>query len=405
MQVKRLRQILKYAYKNVAFYHQQFNMAKVKPSDIKSVKDLQKIPMLTKTEVQEKFTSLIARGISIDECAKEETSGSTGIPLTVIAKKEDSYVLKANELRHYVENGGSLIRDKFVLLGLRRLPKKRTNLGSFLERLGIFRSIRMSILDPIEDVFDRLVSFKPDVIKAFPSFLLLLARELEKKGHMIHPKFIWANGELLDPKSRKLINSAFGGELLDGYACVETGYVAWECTEHAGYHINTDMVVTEFVKDGEHVTSGENGEIILTPLWNYAMPLIRYRIGDIGTPTNEVCPCGRGLPLMKVVEGRLEDFIVLPSGRIISPVVTLSFFENVEGIREYRVIQERTDLFTVQIVLREGYRDDINSQLRDRFVEGLGENVKLKIEIVDAITTDGKLRRTISKCLPRERFV
>ena len=405
MQFKKLREILKYAYENVSFYHQRFKSVKVKPDDIKSVEDLYRIPILTKSEVQRSFSSLISKRIPIDQCERVETSGSTGIPLTVVAEKEASYISKANELRHYIDNGGSLVKDRFVLLALGRRPEKRTPFGVFLKYLGIFRSIKMCILDPLEDVFDGLVNFKPDVIKAYPSYLLLLAREMGKRGNVIHPRFIWTNGELLDAKSRKLINSAFGTEILDGYGCAEAGYVAWECTEHVGYHINIDTVVTEFVKDDEQVAHGESGEIILTPLWNYAMPLIRYRIDDIGTASNERCPCGRGLPLMKIIEGRSEDFIVLSDGRVISPLVTLAFFQGTEGIAEYKIIQERKDFFVIEIVPKEEYRSNTFSQLRDRFKEGLGEDVTLKIEILNARRYSGKVRRVVSKCLPCERFI
>lgn len=405
MQLKRLRSILKYAYENVAFYHQRFNVAKVKPSDIKSVEDLRKIPALTKSEVQRNFNSLVSNGIEIERCRKEKTSGTTGIPLTIIAEKRASHIMAANKLRHYVENEGKLFRDRYAFLLPVRGSYKTTLLGSFLKHLGILRRVLMCTQDPIEDLIDRLVNFEPDVIDACPSFLLLLARELGKRGKVIQPRLVFSCGELLDAKSRKLINSAFEIEMLDVYGCAEVGVIAWECSEHAGYHTNMDLVVAEFAKDGEHVTVGESGEIILTPLWNYAMPLIRYKVGDIGTPSDESCPCGRGLPLMKVLEGRFEDFIILPSDRIISPLVTSRYVEDIEGIAEYRIIQETKDSFIIQLVLKEGYSDDIFLQLRYRFTKEFGEDVTINIEVVDAIPRNGKLRRVVSKCLPRERFL
>lgn len=380
------------------------NKAKVKPSDIKSVEDLHKIPILTKSEVQRNFNSLLSREISMKRCRKEETSGSTGMPLTIITEKKASYVLTANTLRHYVENGGKLFRDRYVLLISRRLSNERTRLGSFLWHLGIFRRATMCTQDRLEDIFDRLVCFGPDVIKSYPSFLVLLARELEKSGNIIHPRLIFGSGELLDAWSRKLINSKFEIEMLDIYGCTEAGDIAWECSEHVGYHMNMDLVVTEFAKDGEHVTVEETGEIILTPLWNYVMPLIRYRVGDAGALSSECCPCGRGLPLMKVLEGRFEDFIILPSGRIISPMGTLRYFEDIKGIDEYMIIQEKKDSFILQLVLKEGYNDEIFPQLRDRFIKGFGEDVTINFKVVDSIPREDKLRRVVSKCLPRERF-
>jgi len=403
MQRKKLRAIVKHAYENTAFYHQRFDAAKIKPDDIKSVEDLRKIPILTKLEVQKNFNSLIAKGIDIERCTKVKTSGSTGIPLTIIAERKASYMLAANGLRHLVENGHKLFRDKYVYLS-RRPPDKRTRLGSLLTHLGIFRMVTMCTRDPIGDLVNELIDFRPDAIKGSPSFFLLLVRELEKRGDMIHPRLVFADGELLDDRSRKLIDSALETKMLDIYGCMEAGDIAWECSEHAGYHINTDLVVTEFVKDEEHVAAEERGDIILTPLWNYAMPLIRYKINDIGAPTDECCPCGRGLPLMKVVEGRFEDFIILPSGRIIYPLVTLSFFEKIEGIAEYRIIQEGKDNFILQLVLKEGYKGNALAQLRNRFIEEFGKDVTINIEVLDAIPRNGKLRRVVSKCMPREQF-
>ena len=405
MQMKRLRALLRYAYENVAFYRRRFNTAKIKPDDIKSVEDLCRIPVLTKLDIQRNFNSLISREIEIERCVKEETSGSTGIPLTVIASKESTYIIGANRLRHYVENGGKLFRDKYVFITSRRLSNERTFLGSLLEHFGVFRRTTMCTQDPIEEVLDRLVNFKPDVIECYPSFLLLLAKELEKKGKIIHPRLVFGGGELLDDRSRKTINSKFGVEMFDLYGCTEAGDVAWECSEHVGYHMNIDLLMIEFVKDGEHVAPGERGEIILTPLWNYAMPLIRYKIGDVGTPSDEHCPCGRKLPLMKVLDGRFEDFIILPNGRVLSPLVTLRYFENIEGISEYRIIQEKIDKLTLQLVLRDGYDEDVVTRLRNRFMDKLGEDITLNIEVMDAIPRDGKLRRVVSHCLPRKRFV
>ena len=405
IQLKKLRCIIKYAYENVPFYHQRFNMVKVKPSHIKSLEDLRKIPVLTKSEVQMNTSLLISRRMKKERCRKEETSGTTGIPLTIFSEKTASYIMAANKLRHNVENGGRLFRDRYALLLPIRKRSQTTVLGSLIKRLGILRRRLMCTEDAIEDIIKRLAEFKPDAVDALPSFLLLLAREQENKGMFIRPRLVFSSGELLDARSRKLINTAFETEMFDIYGCTEAGNIAWECSEHAGYHTNMDLVVTEFVKDSEYGVVGESGEIILTPLWNYAMPLIRYKIGDIGIQSDETCPCGRGLPLMKVLEGRSDDFIILPSGRIIPPYVTSMYFSNIEGIAEYKIIQETRQHFIIQIVPREEYDDALFLQLKGRFIKGFNEPVTIDIEVVDAIPRSGKLRRVVSKCLPREKFL
>lgn len=108
---------------------------------------------------------------------------------------------------------------------------------------------------------------------------------------------------------------------------------------------------------------------------------------------------------MKVLEGRSDDFIILPSGRIIPPYVTSMYFSNIEGIAEYKIIQETRQQFIIQIVLREEYDDALFLQLKDRFRRGFREPVTIDIEVVDAIPRRGKLRRVVSKCLPREKLL
>jgi len=408
MQMKSLRRILKHAYENVALYHQRFNAAKVKPEDIQSIEDMQKIPILTKRDLQRNFSFLVSRNVIMENCKKEMTSGTTGTPLTFIAEKKASDITSANKLRHQVENGSRLLRDKYALLlpvkGLPRAYAKRTALGAFLSRLGFLRRRLIDTQEPIEHVLEKLLHFRPDVIDTLPSFFLLLMKEMREQGKEIHPRRIFASGELLDPRSRKLINSAFDVDIVDVYGCTEASNIAWECSEHAGYHTNIDLIVPEFVKNGAHVAVGETGKIVLTPLWNYAMPLIRYDIGDVGKQSSERCPCGRGLPLMEVIEGRYEDFIVLPSGRMISPYVTSRYFENVEGIDEYKIIQQERNRINIQLVLREEYKKDIFLRLENTFKKELGEDLTISIEAVDSLPKDGKLRHVVSNCCPRESF-
>jgi phenylacetate-CoA ligase len=333
------------------------------------------------------------------------TSGSTGNPLTILADKRSSYIMTANRLRHYVENGGKMFRDKFALVTVVRRPIKRTAFGSLLMHLGFYNKIKFNTQSPIIDVLDNLANFNPDVIDSYPSYLLMLARELEKSKKSITPRLMFSFGELLDDNSRKIINSAFGTEIFDTYGCTEAGDVAWECSEHAGYHINMDLIATEFVKDNEPVATEESGEILLTPLWNYAMPLIRYKIGDVGKPCDEICSCGRGLPLMKMLEGRFDDFIVLPNGKIISPLNNLTYFDDFECVTDYRIIQESREKLVLQVVLKEEYNENEFQKFKDNFIKNFGEGMTVEIEVLESIPRKGKFRRVVSKIMPREQLI
>ncbi len=405
IQLKRLRSLLSYADANVSFYHQRFKKAKFNPDDVKSVEDLCKIPVLTKSDVQNNFNSLISRRVDSEKCNKEVTSGSTGNPLTILADKKSSRIMSANRLRHYVENGGQLFKDKYALLTVIRKPVKRTLFGSLLTHFGFSKKVKFNTQSPISEVLDNLAKFNPDVIDSYPSFLILLARELEKSEKSICPRLMFGFGELLDDNSRKIINSAFGTEIFDTYGCTEAGDIAWECSERTGYHINADLIATEFVKDNESVVAGESGEIILTPLWNYAMPLIRYKIGDVGKPCDEICSCGRGLPLMQILEGRFEDFIVLPNGNIISPLNNLTYFDNFEFVTDYKIIQESREKLVLQVVLKEGYDENLFQEFKDNFMNNFGEDMIIEIQVLESIPRMGKFRRVVSKILPREQLI
>lgn len=405
LQLQRLRDLLSYADANVPFYHQRFKKANFNPNDVKSLEDICKIPVLTKADVQNNFDSLISRRVDVAKCDKEVTSGSTGNPLTILADKRSSHLMTANRLRCYVENGGRLFKDKYALLTVVRQPVKRTAFGSLLTRFGFSKRVKFNTQSPVSEVLDNLVNFGPDVIDSYPSFLILLARELEKSEKTIAPRLVFGFGELLDDNSRKVINSAFGTEIFDTYGCTEAGDIAWECSERIGYHINADLIAPEFVKDNEPVAAEESGEILLTPLWNYAMPLIRYKIGDVGKPCDEVCSCGRGLPLMKIVEGRFEDFIVLPNGNIISPLNNLTYFDKFECVTDYRIIQESREKLVLQVVLKEGYEENSFQEFKDNFMKNFGEDMIIEVEVLESIPWKGKFRRVVSKILPREQLI
>jgi len=398
IQEKKLRAIVKHAYKNVRFYHQKFDSVGIKPNDIKTAEDLNKLPVTTKSDIQNNFHEFIANGVRIDKCHIDHTSGSTGTPVTVIFDNKAFDFIQANELRRFKECGGRFGHKWAIYTGASSKESPRT---FFFEHFGIFR--RRHFSSDMNSSLLSLQEYQPDVVSGYPSLLELLARATHKEGITIQPELIFSGGEVLDRRRREFINSTFGTEMFTLYGCVESGMdIAWECTEHKYYHVDVDADVVEFIKDGERVAPGEEGEIVFTTLFNYAMPLIRYNVKDVGVPSDEECPCGRGLPLMKIISGRADDFIILPSGKIVTSleIWDSEAFPRFEGISRYRIIQEKLDEFTILLVLDEGYSPDIVDHFEKGFRKALNEeDIKVKIDVVDAIPTDksGKIRRLISK--------
>jgi len=397
IQRKMLKGIIKHAYENVPLYHRKFDSVGIKPEDIKAVEDLQKIPITSKEEIRDNFPEgVIARGINISKCWTPRTGGSTGIPLTVVYDKKAENYEKAVALRPNL-SCGQKIMDKWVNITnpARIGPKK------WFQYFNIFNPIAISAFLDAKEQISLIEKINPAVLSGYSSSLWLLAKEIDNTGNdKIHPRLIFGDAEFLDGDMRQFINSVFGVEMCDLFGCVELARTAWECPEHCGYHIDIDAVVMEFLSDGEVIASGERGEIVYTGLYNYSMPLIRYAIGDVGIPSNEKCPCGRGLPLMKIVEGRKDDFVVLQDGRVISPRVFGILMKCISGIDQYKIIQESREKIVVQLLpSNNSSQETIIKETKKEIRNVLGENILVEIDIKEEIPREssGKLRKVVSK--------
>jgi len=396
LQAKRLRAMIKHAYGNTEFYHRKFKDAGIRPEDIRTVADLKKVPFTTKSEVREHSTgSMLARGVDLRKCIVTETSGSTGIPTKVVYDSSANDFSKAINLRSHFENGLTPW-SRWAIFGDPHHFQKPT----WFQKFGLLSPTWISALDPVEKQIEYLKKFKPDVLSGYTSSLYLLSSAIKEKGiDDITPKVVISTSELLDPSTREYINSVFGVEMVDHFGCVELNRTAWECSEHAGYHIDVDAVVMEFISDGEAAAPGERGEIVYTGLYNYAMPLIRYAIEDIGAPSDERCPCGRGLPLMKLIEGRSDSFMRTPDGRVVSPIIWTLLMRQISGVGQFKAIQEKKDLIKIQVVRDQAFTGATARWIVHDVQEVMGEEMRVDVEVVEEIPRDksGKVRCAVSK--------
>jgi len=394
-QCKKLRAMVRHTYENVHFYHRKFDEAGIKPDDVRSVDDLCKLPVTTKSEIQKiPLKSLISRNADVGSCVREMTSGSTGVPLTIVNDGAWRDFAGAVWARALLENGLRL-QDRMAIV---------KNPRYFQKEKGLFRLLRrkhVSVFDSIDRQMRLLEDYRPHVIKGYPQSLVLLAAAKRDEGSSVDPRLIFTGGELLDRNHRELISSGFGCEVFDCFGCVEFGLLMWECREHAGYHMNVDGVVTEFLDNGDMVSPGERGAITCTGLNNFAMPLIRYELDDVGIPAEDPCPCGRSLPLAEALEGRVDDILTDVEGGV---VYASSFFANLfthwRGVRQFKVIQERRDKLTIQLILVEGAAvgDTVLEKAKAKIKRVFGEGMNLEFQILEKIDRDpsGKLRTVIS---------
>ncbi|MCW3981169.1 MAG: hypothetical protein NWF11_06800 [Candidatus Bathyarchaeota archaeon] len=395
IQQRKLKAIVKHAYENVPFYHRLFKTNSIQPADINTLYDLQKIPIVTRKEMQKNLVNVISRKANLSRCARHKTSGSSGIPLTVFADHYAQEFRTAVSLRQFFECGGRL-RDKQAQLRGSGASSSGASAGRpFYEYMRILRTEWLTLAEISDRTVSFLESYKPDIMVGYPSLFQLLS---EKTDSRMNPRIIFSTGEILNSQCRALIDSTFKSKTIDSYGCTEAGDIAWECPENSLYHVNADSILVEFVKDGERVAPGEEGEIVLTNLFSYAMPFIRYKIGDVGIPSDARCSCNRTLPLMKLLKGRSDDFISLTDGRKLSPLGILNM-ENFPDVIEYKVVQERRDLVEIWLKMREGHESKSVIKCVSALRDVLGDKIEIRPRILHEIPRDtsGKLRRIISK--------
>ena len=399
LQEKRLRAIVKHAYENTIYYHRRFKESEITPDDIRSSEDLKKIPVTTKDDVRKYgLTEMTSHGLNLNKCRIVPTSGSSGTPMRIVYDQNADDFSKAINLRSMIENGLG-ITDRMVNLGDMRTAKKPL----WFQKLGVLNLQTVDIFDDIDKEVDDLLKINPKSMIGYASQLRLLSEyKLKHDLNGLQPNTIFSTAEILDPDTRRIINTAFDLNVVDLFGCIEVNRTAWECQEHCGYHMDVDSVVMELLDDGESVSAGERGEVVYTSLYNYAMPLIRYQVGDVATPTDEICPCGRGLPLLKSVEGRKDDFIQLPSGKAISPMTIHLIVKHTPEIVECQVTQESLDKISVSLVVTGKFTNVHSQRLIQEMNQALNNEISVDIRVVDAIQRgpNGKMRMVISKVKP-----
>ena len=398
IQRERLVSLIRHAYENVPYYRRLFDSIRLRPEDIKGVADLRHIPVTDKAAMRElSVEEKTARNIDLNKCLKLFTSGSTGMPAHLYFTHRDFKVLDMVYLRSFMENGLKFNYKRAFVMDPHGFETK----SRWYHHLGLARYVNISCFLEPDDQINILREARPDFIHGYPSSLKLIAEHIiESRENGLRPKLVSTAAELLDKKGRGLIENAFGVKIYDRYAASEARNIAWECDEHNGYHINIDTLVVEFLKDGKNAAEEERGDTVITNLYSYAMPFIRYRIGDIGIPSERKCPCGIELPLMEIIEGRDEDFIVLKSGRVVSPMMVTGTLDHVPGIKQFRVVQEDMGTLTVTIATEEGFdSNSIEGKVESALSAVVGAGMAIFCKVVADIPREpsGKVRAVISK--------
>ncbi len=396
-QFKKLNKLIKYAVANSSYYKQLMSDNGITISSINSLADLARVPATTKSDIVNYYTTILSTRKFLFSSSKT-TGGSTGQPVTIKKNADALARERAATWRAYEWAGVGIgdIQARFWGVPLSKKSHLLSKLVDFVSnrtRLSAFQINEKSL----EEYYKKLLKLRPAYLYGYVSMISAFAVYLEKNKLNGLPglRSVITTSEVLDDHSRNLIENVFGVSVFNEYGCGEVGSIAHEC-EHGNMHVMAENVIIEI--DASNSADGESGEIIVTELHNYAMPLIRYRLGDYATLSKEECKCGRGLPVLKKVHGRAYDMVIDPDGNRHHPEVLMYIFEELKssgaGISQFQVIQISVDSFLINIVHDMSYKKETEEEILNRIREKIHPGFSVNFCYVDEIMREksGKLR-------------
>jgi phenylacetate-CoA ligase len=405
LQLQRLRRLLERAGRSVPYYRDLFRELGFDPArDLRSLADLARLPRLDKPAIRaagERMKASDAVGL-----ARFNTGGSSGEPLVFYIGRErvshdvaakwratrwwnvdigdPEVVVWGSPIELGAQDGVRAVRDRML-------------------RTQLLPAFQMSA-EKLDGFLARIRAARPRMLFGYPSALSHIARHAQARGQRMDDlgiRVAFVTSERLYDEQREQISATFGCPVANGYGGRDAGFIAHQCPQ-GGMHITAEDIIVEILDpDGRPVPRGSAGEIVVTHLATGDFPFIRYRTGDVGVLGEEACACGRGLPLLKEIQGRTTDFLVARDGTVMHGLALVYILRDLPQVKSFKIVQESLDLTRVQVVT-----DAPLETLRPAIVRGfrarLGEQVEVEVERVEQIAPEksGKFRYVVSKVDP-----
>lgn len=402
-QDKQLRYIIQFCNDNVPYYHTLFKNLGIKPGTIKTVPDLQKLPVLTKETIKKNWDAFKPMNLDRIRSQEQSTGGSAGTPFKYRLSSNDRFLGGALLYRGWSYAGYNL-SDRMVFLAGSSLDSG-TKCGLEKKVHEYARNIRkLSSFDMGEEEMKSyatlIAKWKPMFIRGYPSSISHFCEWLDdKKISLPNPQAIFTTSEKIYPQMREKISSYFKTPVFDGYGLNDGGVSAYECQEHNGLHIDMERSIMELVDEAGNVIESGEGTILATSLNNFAMPFLRYDTGDLATLAGETCTCGREAPLLSEIIGRSVDVFITPEGiRVHGWFFLYILWEHGEGIKEYQVVQKTIDKIEIKIVKEESFNEEKLEAIK-QIILLKSPGWKIEFQFVDKIkrTGAGKYKFIINK--------
>ncbi len=401
-QMAQLRWLLEDAAQNVPYYQSLFDKLGATPDDFRQLSDLARLPVLEKQQVRETPDQFLHRYSDKSQLIEDHTSGSTGQPLRFFLTVEQKACEMAHSIRFWRWAG---YRTGARIVAFRHyIPKRPTDPLWQLDRRT--RTLFFSVYDmkPVNlrayvEEFNR---YQPRFVRGYPSSIYIFAQFAASEGLRVHaPQAVLSSSETLSPEMRSVIERVLQCPVYDWWGSNERVGTACQCERRGPFHVNGEGGILELAPLPN--AAGDAGQrMIGTGLINHAMPLIRYDLGDLALPAKEPCGCGRGLPCIERILGRVNDTIVTGERKYIPSVRFYTLFETHDKVRQFQVIQTEPNAVVVRIVPARAFNGAETDELRVKLARFLGDAVKIEFELVDHIQPEpsGKIRNVVSLVKP-----
>ncbi len=402
LQLVRLRDLLLHAQAHVPYYRKLFEETGFRVEDLQSLADLSRLPLLDKPLIRANTEAL--KSEQAQDLARFNTGGSSGEPLIFYIGKErvsHDVAAKWRATRWWNVDIGD---PEIVVWGSPIELGAQDGVRAMRDRL--FRTRLLPAFEMSEsrlDIFlQQIRAARPKMLFGYPSALSHFARHAKSKGMRMDDlgiRVAFVTSERLYDEQRQQIQKTFGCAVANGYGGRDAGFIAHECPA-GGMHITAEDIIVEIIDaQGKVLPAGESGEIVVTHLATKDFPFIRYRTGDIGVLGQEPCSCGRGLPLLKEIQGRSTDFLVAQDGTVMHGLALIYILRDLPEIRAFKIIQESLELTRIQVVAERGLTPALTEKIQAGFRARLGQGVDIVVEAVDEIPPEksGKFRYVISR--------
>lgn len=406
----RLKVMLEYAYNHVEFYRNRFDDHGVHPSHVQQPSDLTSVPILEKRDIQNHLNEMVSQKYSVRDLVLDRTGGSTGTPIEFYYNTQRQHSRQAATWRHNGSIDWHIGNKTAVLWGASRdMPdiRLKQKLRNYLISRKLFFNTAGFQPDEMAAFNQQLKKFRPKVILAYANSLGLFANYLQNQGITAYaPQAIVTSAEMLTPDNRQLIEEVFGAPVYNRYGSREFSVIASECLERDGLHVMQEGLYLEIMKDGRHVKPGEVGELFVTDLLNFAMPLVRYRIGDAASWKQGDCRCGRGLARLTNIAGRTTDFLVGYDGRLCSgAVLTVAMVAQRPSLGQIQLEQNERGRVICRMAPKHGQAtDEDRNFLTEQVHSYLGQGTSIEFDIVSRIEHEPSGKYRFSKSTLKDLF-